>query len=54
MAIVKPIVKGKLDPECLSSFRPVFNLTFLPRILDNVILYQLISGAFTIGASYTC
>ena len=32
-AIVKPIVKGKLDPQCLNSFRPVSNLTFLSRFL---------------------
>lgn len=33
VAIVKSIVKGKLDPQCLSSFRPVSNLTFLSKIL---------------------
>lgn len=28
-AIIKPIVKGNLDSQCLSSFRPVSNLTFV-------------------------
>ena len=45
-AIVKPIVKGKLDTQCLSSFRPVSNLTFLSKIIENVILDQL-SGHLT-------
>ena len=40
-AIVKPILKGALDPQCLSSFRPVSNLTFLSKIMENVILEQL-------------
>ena len=40
-AIVKPIVKGKLDPQSLNSFRPVSNLTFLSKILEKVILDQL-------------
>lgn len=40
-AIVKPILKGSLDPQCLSSFRPLSNLTFLSRVLENVILEQL-------------
>ena len=40
-AIVKPTVKGKLDTQCLNSFRPVSNLTFLSKINENVILDQL-------------
>lgn len=40
-AIVKPIIKGSLDPQCLSSFRPVSNLTFLSKVIENVILNQL-------------
>ncbi len=31
-AIVKPILKGSLDSQCLSSFRSVSNLTFLSKI----------------------
>ena len=40
-AIVRPILKGALDPQCLSSYRPVSNLTFLSKIMENVILEQL-------------
>ncbi len=42
LAVVKPIVKGKVDPQCLSSYRPVTNLTFLSNIIENVILNQLL------------
>ena len=41
MAIVKPIVKNDLDTQSLASLRPVSNLTFLSKILENVILDQL-------------
>ena len=41
-AIVRPIIKGKLDPQCLSSYRPVSNLTYLSKILENVVLKQLL------------
>ena len=47
-AIVKPIVKGKLDTQCLSSFRPVSNLTFLSKIIENVILDRLIDHMNTV------
>lgn len=40
-AIVKPILKGALDSQCLSSYRPVSNLTFLSKIIENAILEQL-------------
>lgn len=40
-ALVKPIIKGALDPQCLTSFRPVSNLTFLSKVMENVILEQL-------------
>lgn len=40
-AIVKPILKGNLNPQCLSSFRPVSNLTFQSKVLESVILQQL-------------
>ena len=49
-AIVKPIVKGKLDTQCLNSFRPVSNLTFLSKIIENVILDQLIDHLNTVQA----
>ncbi len=42
LAIVKPIVKGKLDSQCLSSYRLVSNLTFLSKIIENVILNQFL------------
>ncbi len=42
LAIVKPIVKVKLDSQCLSSYRPVSNLTFLSKNTENVILNQLL------------
>ena len=41
-AIVKPIVKGNMDPHCLSSYRPVSNLSFLSKMIESVILKQLI------------
>ena len=40
-AIVKPVLKGKLDHQNLSSFRPVSNLSFLSKILEYVVLDQL-------------
>ena len=49
-AIVKPIVKGKLDPQSFSSFRPVSNLTFQSKILESVILMQLTEHLQTVGA----
>lgn len=48
-AIVKPIIKGKLDPQSLSSFRPVSNLTFQSKILESVILLQLVDHLNTVG-----
>lgn len=35
MAIVKPKVKGKLDQQCVNSFRQVSNLTLLSKMLEN-------------------
>lgn len=40
-AIVKPIIKGSLDTQCLSSYRPMSNLSFLSKLLENAILDQL-------------
>ena len=33
-AIVKPIVAGTLDSQSLSSFRPVSNLTFASKVIE--------------------
>ena len=49
-AIVKPIVKGNLDSQCFSSFRPVSNLTFMSKIIENVILEQLLEHMQLVGA----
>ncbi len=49
-AIVKRIVKGKLDPQCLSSFRPVSIFTFLSKILENVTLKQLMEHLLEVQA----
>lgn len=49
-SIVKPIVKGKLDTQKLSSFRPVSNLTFLSKLLENVMLDQLSNHLEAVGA----
>ena len=40
-AILKPVLKGSLDPQSLNSYRPISNLSFLSKILENVILDQL-------------
>ena len=41
-AILKPVLKGSLDPQSLSSYRPISNLSFLSKIIENAILDQLI------------
>ena len=41
LAIIKPIVKGVLDSQILSSYRPVSNLSFLSKIIECVMLDQL-------------
>ena len=40
-AILKPALKGSLDPQSLSSYRPISNLSFLSKIIENVILDQM-------------
>ena len=40
-ATLKPVLKGSLDPQSLTSYRPISNLSFLSKILENVILDQL-------------
>ena len=47
---MKPIVKGSLDSQCLSSLRPVSNLTFILKINENVILEQLLELMRIVGA----
>ena len=42
-AIVKPLIKKpSLDPNCLKNYRPVSNLSFLSKLLERVILKQLL------------
>lgn len=43
MAIVRPILKSGLDPQSLSSYRPVSNLSFISKVIENVILKQLMA-----------
>ena len=50
IAVVKPILKGTLDPENLSSYRPVSNLSFVSKIIENVILEQLNVHLEKVGA----
>ena len=40
-AILKPVLKGSLDPQSLSSYRPISNLSFVSKVIENVILDQL-------------
>ncbi len=42
LAVIKPIIKSIKDIQCLSSYRPVSNLTFLPKIIESVLLTQLL------------
>lgn len=46
---VKAIVKGKLDPQKLSSFSLASILTFQSKILETVILIQLNEHLHTVG-----
>ena len=39
--ILKPVLKGSLDPQSLSSYRPISNLSFVSKVIENVILDQL-------------
>ena len=41
LALVKPSLKGNSDKECLKFFRPVSNLPYFSKILENVLLEQL-------------
>ena len=40
-AILKPVLKGSLDPQSLSSYRPILNLSFVSKVIENVNLDQL-------------
>ena len=40
-AVVKPVLKGNLDCQSLSSYRPISNLPFLSKVLEYTILNQL-------------
>ena len=39
--ILKPVLKGSLDPQSLSSYRPISNLSFVSKVIENLILDQL-------------
>ena len=41
MALIKPCLKGKLDHQILNSYRPISNLSFLSKIIEQVVLSQL-------------
>ena len=43
-AIVKPLLKkSTCDPNDTKNYRPVSNLSFMSKILENVVAYQLLS-----------
>ena len=39
--VLKPVLKGFLDPQSLSSYRPISNLSFVSKVIQSVILDQL-------------
>jgi hypothetical protein len=42
-AVVKPLLKKpSLDPDDLKNFRPISNLPFLSKVLEKVVLHQLL------------
>ena len=42
-ALVKPLLKkANLDPNCLKHYRPVSNLPFLSKVLERIVLKQLL------------
>ena len=43
LAIVRPLLKGTLDKQSLKSYRPISNLPFFSKILENAILEQLLT-----------
>ena len=40
-AVIKPVLKGKLDYQGVNSYRPVSNLPFLSKLLEYVVIEQL-------------
>ena len=40
-ALIKPTLKSNLDPQNLSSYRPVSNLTYLSKMIETAALQQL-------------
>ena len=44
LTIVKPTLKRNLDSQNLSSYRPVSNLFFLSKIVENVIFDQVMEN----------
>ena len=50
VTLIKPIIKGKLDKQSLSSFRPVSNLTFLSKVIESAVLTQLIEHLQSVKA----
>ena len=42
-ALFKPLLKkASLDPNCLKQYRPVFNLPFLSKVLERIVLKQFL------------
>ena len=42
-ALVKPLLKkASLDPNCLKHYRPLSNLPFLSKVLERIVLKQLL------------
>ena len=37
-AILKPVLKGSLDPQSLSSYRPISNLSFVSKVIEMLFL----------------
>ena len=47
-ALVKPLLKKpSLDPNDLKNFRPVSNLTFLSKVIERIVLNQLLEHLFS-------
>ena len=49
-ALVRPILKkADLDPEGLKNYRPISNLPFLSKVLERIVLAQLLTHLGTFG-----
>ena len=43
-ALVKPLLKkSNLDPECLKNYRPISNLPFLSKVIERVVVAQILA-----------